>query len=89
MSVSRLKKKNKIAEDLEKIEEFIEKGGGVSVRGRPRIKKEEQLLRFSLRIPKHLVNLIDESREKEIGSFSRNNWILSAILEKLKKNVRK
>jgi len=88
MSVSRLKKKNKKIENLEQIEEFIEKGGGVSVKGRPRIKKEEKPLRFSLRIPKHLVNLIDESRGEEVGSFSRNNWILSAILEKLKKKIK-
>jgi hypothetical protein len=85
MSVSRLKKKKEQIEDLGRIEEFIEKGGGVTVRGRPRIEKEEIPLRFSLRIPKHLATLIDESRKKEVGSFSRNNWILSAILEKLKK----
>ena len=44
----------------------------------------EELIRFTLRIPKEMVNEIDTHRKKRIGNVSRNNWILEAISEKMK-----
>ena len=44
----------------------------------------EALIRFTLRIPKEMVNEIDTHRKKRIGNVSRNNWILEAIAEKAK-----
>ena len=55
-----------------KAEEFIQEGGKPS-----RTPVEE--MRFTLRIPSKLMELVDESRNKRIGKVSKNNWILEAI----------
>jgi len=77
-----IKKKSKtliVDKSDSQIQEFIEKGGGL-----PKecisVKKEKT---FTLRLPLKLVAAIDQDRQKCIGKFSRNNWIIEAIHEKL------
>lgn len=44
----------------------------------------EEMIRFTLRIPKEMINGVDTHRKKRVGNVSRNNWILEAIAEKVK-----
>ena len=72
-----VKKKN--IKTLE-IQEFVKKGGEIAVNDNPSIQKEKN---FTLRLPVSLVEAIDTERSKSICKFSRNNWIIEAICEKL------
>ena len=63
------------------IENFINHGGKTSVEVDHSLKNQEDM-RFTLRIPKEMVEQIDNKRKKRIGHVSRNNWILEAIAEK-------
>lgn len=66
--------------DEKKVEEFIDKGSKKTV------KENSNKLdhRLTLRIPKWLMELIDEKRATRIGNISRN----SLILEELEKSLR-
>ncbi len=59
--------------DEKEAQEFIEKGG--SLPG----KTEEGDHRLTLRLPKWLLEKIDQKRKQRIGSISRNLWILEQI----------
>ena len=63
------------------IENFINHGGKTSVEVDHSFKNQEDM-RFTLRIPKEMVEQIDNKRKKRIGHVSRNNWILETIAEK-------
>ena len=75
------KKSKQIIEnkDDKEIEAFVQKGGATIEENIP-LQKEKI---FSLRLPEHLVGAIDHERKKCLGKFSRNNWIIEAIHEKL------
>lgn len=58
-----------------KIDEFISKGGS-----HPENNIEtDSDHRLTLRIPKWLVDKIDEKRTEKVGKISRNLWILKQI----------
>lgn len=59
-----------------KEEDFIHEGGKPS-------QTQIEEVRFTLRIPAKLMDLLDESRSKRVGKVSKNNWILEAIQMRL------
>lgn len=61
--------------DEKKIDEFISKGGSHSEGG----SELELEHRMTLRIPRWLVDKIDEKRTEKVGKISRNLWILKQI----------
>jgi len=66
-------------------EDFISSGGMTtsessrSERHNSRSIRDEEEVRFTLRIPKHMLQEIDEQRKHQDGSISRNTWILQLI----------
>ena len=61
--------------DEKKIDEFISKGGS-----HPESNIEDDSdHRLTLRIPRWLVDKIDEKRTEKVGKISRNLWILKQI----------
>ena len=61
--------------DEKQIDKFISKGGG-----HPEDNTEtDSDHRLTLRIPKWLVDKIDEKRTEKVGRISRNLWILKQI----------
>jgi len=50
------------------------------------MKKEQDTVRLSLRLPKLLCTEIDRLRSSRAGSISRNTWIAEAIKEKLERD---
>lgn len=77
MVVSRLKNKKDLSGN--EIDAFISKGGEA-----PAKTKEE--VRFTLRVEGTMLRSLDDSRKKQVGNISRNNWILNAIHEKLQRD---
>jgi predicted HicB family RNase H-like nuclease len=69
-------------QDAIEIQAFVKKGGAVADT-EPSPPKERN---FTLRLPMSLVESIDQERKKSLGKFSRNNWIIEAIHEKLTSN---
>jgi len=68
---------------------FISSGGQTIQESQQKSKKEnfglfEELSRFTLRLPKNMMKRIDSHRKTQIGSISRNTWILQVIANKLK-----
>lgn len=61
------------------IDALIERGAKV----REEENKKKKRCHINLRIPPHMLELIDEARENRIGS--RTAWVLEAIQEKLQK----
>lgn len=64
--------------DTKKTEEIINRGAKTISET-----TEDEDLRFTLRIPKALIDEIDTKRKTKIGKISRNQWILQAIVDKL------
>lgn len=62
------------------VQEFVKKGGEVAGNENSTTEKEKI---FTLRLPMSLVEAIDTERSKSLCKFSRNNWIIEAISEKL------
>lgn len=90
MAVKKLVKKPREKEvriiKEEMIENFIGGGGKTTEESKAKDQKDQdEEIRFTLRISAKLVNDIDKDRKGMIGNVSRNNWILSAIAEKLDK----
>jgi hypothetical protein len=65
-------------------DEVINRGGRTTEDSKNDQKHEDAEIRFTLRIPKELINKIDKDRDSRIGNVSRNQWILEAIYESLK-----
>lgn len=86
----KIDKKDKETKSIDDLtDEFIKSGGNTPSEIGPNVSNSgteilEELIRFTLRIPKEMVNEIDTHRKKRIGNVSRNNWILEAIAEKAK-----
>lgn len=86
MALSRKKKKVDIPED--KIEDFINKGGGVQPEDEVQPKKVKKSkpareIRVQLRINSVMLEDIDKAVKKRPGKLSRHTWILEAIAAKL------
>jgi len=75
-----LKKLTEKHEEKASIDHFIEKGGKTKHDNQD---SEENIARFSLRIPETLVLRIDQKRKDNFG-VSRNLWIIEAIKKALK-----
>ena len=85
MTIKRLEKKKDRKtkkEDQNLTDSFISSGGKTTQESLKNLKESD--FRFTLRIPNTIVQQIDGNRKRKIGSFSRNNWILEAIEEKLR-----
>lgn len=85
MAIKRLSKKkfSKTKEEKEKLtDSFINSGGKTTKESLENIDKSD--FRFTLRVPSTVILQIDRKRKQKLGRFSRNNWILEAIEEKLK-----
>ncbi len=63
-----------------KVEALINKGGSTS----KLTKSEDETANFTLRIPKKLLNEVDQKVQSDPLKKTRNFWILEAIAEKLK-----
>ena len=53
-----------------------------SGKGRPALKR----VPVTIRLPKEVIKKIDEDLDRRDVPVSRNNWLLEAALEKLRKN---
>lgn len=89
MTVKKLVKKTHPSkahkEDLSRIDDFISGGGKTTEESTSSTTKEDdQLSRFTVRMPPQFVKLIDQKRSENIGNISRNTWILEAIAQRLK-----
>lgn len=65
------------------IDDIINRGGKIAENDKNFLGKVELQPRFTLRLPKKLLGLIDEKRSSRIGNVSRNQWIIEAILDSL------
>ena len=82
MTIKRISKRKKTKIEKESLtDSFINSGGKTTKESDENHEKLD--FRFTLRVPSAIIHQIDEHRKKKIGSFSRNNWILEAIEEKL------
>lgn len=84
LSKNTLKKKPKKDEEI-LAEKFIGGGGKTSAESDRELDREEEMSKFTIRIPRETVEMIDEHRKKRVGNVSRNTWILEAISLALKK----
>jgi len=62
-------------EDDERATQFISKGGSD---GQPEVAADEDH-RLTLRIPRWLLEKIDQKRKQRVGTISRNLWILELV----------
>jgi len=65
------------------IDDIINKGGKTTEDSKASHRQEEAEVRFTLRIPQKLINMVDKHRTQRVGNVSRNQWILEAISENL------
>ena len=63
------------------IEALIDKGGSVTPGHRGELETKPQLVQ--LRLPRPLVQRIDQARKRRLVAPSRHAWLLEALLEKL------
>ena len=87
MAIKELKKPVKpMSLDIEKkAQEFISKGGSLSTNIMAISDESDIDHRLTLRIPKWLMDQVDEKRKKRLGNISRNLFILEAIEKATKK----
>jgi hypothetical protein len=80
MAVKRKAEKSKIESitDESVIDEIINRGGKTTIESEPKEAIDEEV-RLTLRLPKSLVDKIDEKRKERPGKISRNQWILDKI----------
>jgi len=87
MTIKRLakkKKKEKFSKKEGLTDSFINCGGKTTHESEKKLESNELDFRFTLRIPRNIIQKIDFMRKQRVGNFSRNNWVLEAIYEKLK-----
>jgi len=80
MSVKKKQMVHKIDEKL--IENAINKGAKTKVESSQG--EDEENILFTLRIPRSLMDKIDEMRKKKVGKVSKNQFILETLYEKVK-----
>lgn len=89
MTIKRLSKKTQEKPSSktknEKItDSFISSGGKTTEESEKNLESNDLDFRFTLRIPRKIIQKIDVLRNQKVGKFSRNTWILQAICEKIK-----
>lgn len=73
-NVKRIQRKKEQPNE-DKVNNFIAKGGKLA----DSFEEVEGDHRLTLRIPKSLMDKVDEKRKKRVGKISRNLWILEVI----------
>lgn len=68
--------------DESEMESFIEGGGSTPGEGGG---ANDEIKTFSTRFPKKLVDQIDQAIDDQMVSESRNQWLMKAAVEKLKR----
>ena len=92
MTVKKLSKKSPVEKKATKetealVEKFIGGGGKTTEEARTNAEiSEDDLIRFTLRMPKPLVRMIDGHRKTKVGNISRNTWVLEAIAKRLQQD---
>lgn len=91
MTVKKLSKKKEERKKTKEADEsligtFISGGGKTTEESKSLSESNEEELRFSIRMPNKLANLVDVHRKSNVGSVSRNTWILEAIARRLKED---
>ena len=83
MAIKELKKNVEMTPaKIEKdVESFISKGGSVT----QEVSESDEDHRLTLRIPKHMMQLIDKKRKERVGKISSNLWILELIDKAVRK----
>jgi len=86
MAIKELKKAVKTTPfNYEKdVEKFIAKGGSLAGNSVESMDSDQDH-RLTMRIPKWLMNKVDEKRKERVGKISRNLWILEIIDKATKK----
>jgi hypothetical protein len=86
MPIKELKKKvliidNNTTKKEDNVQKFISKGGSIPEEDSPKNTSDraDQFHRLTLRIPKELLECIDNKRKNRLGKISRNLWILKQI----------
>lgn len=79
MTIKKLSKKERL------MEQFIGSGGKTTKESKQ--ENEDDTMRFTLRIPRAMIEEIDQDRKEQIGNISRNTWILQVLSEHLKKTL--
>ena len=64
------------------IDSFIDGGGSPP---QERQQEADEMKTFTTRFPKRLVDMIDEILENQMFSESRNQWLMKAAVEKLRR----
>jgi len=88
MTIKRLSKRTKEKADSKSKKEkitnsFISSGGKTTEESEKNLESNDLDFRFTLRIPRNIIQEIDVLRNQKVGKFSRNSWILEAICEKI------
>ncbi len=86
MTIQKLSKNQRVKNstnerNMEKITEEFIGAGGKTTKDPENLSPDE--IRFTLRIPKKMIEEVDKIRKDQIGSVSRNTWILQTISERL------
>lgn len=81
------KKAEKQPLDKSSAEEIIKRGGLTKADIDENVRTNS--VRFTLRIPNDLMDQVDEERKSRVGTISRNQWILEAIVQTLATKRRK
>lgn len=68
--------KHSTKEQEDNVNKFISKGGTLAIED---MQIQDDDHRLTLRIPKYLMDKVDEKRKKRVGKISRNLWILELI----------
>jgi hypothetical protein len=78
----RRRSKKKQSQDAD-VESFIDAGG--STPAEKKGQATDEVKTFTTRFPTKLVDQIDEAIDEQIVSESRNQWLMKAAVEKLKR----
>ena len=88
MTILRKKKKETKKKDVivnqDLINIFINNGGEIA-----ESVAEQEMIRFTMRIPKDFVKEIDASRKRDPSNISRNAWIIRALDKKIQEELAK
>ncbi len=74
-----------LLEEEERMDNFIQQGGKTKDENTTSL-DEENMIRFSLRVPESLIKEMDLLRKKRFGKISRNLWIIEAIVNYIQNN---
>ena len=65
-------------------DEFLGEGAAVPVKTEPKL-DEKVVIKFEMRFPPELIELIDRDRGEGFKKTSRNTWLIDAAVNELKR----